>query len=235
MVEDKLVVKYTAQNVDDVESLMGKYPSELPNKYYHHSTNVYGLQPFDNREGEKLRLHIIGRLRNDVVDALVVENPNSINDIPHITLATAEGVKPVESNRQLDIHWEDVEPLDDYVDTTFRNNLVKKKTNNENINRLQQMVNIRRIIRESINKVINEGVNNQGYSHFAVNKATNKIVNGWDYKNEDPADLRTFKRDYFIEDMIDYELDPKEYKILTAKTLMRLGIDPDDDSNWADR
>ena len=78
-------------------------------------------------------------------------------------------------------------------------------------------------------------MNNHGYSHFAVNKATNKIVNGWDYKDEDPADLRAFKRDYFIEDLIDYELDPKEYKILTAKTLMRLGIDPDDDSNWANR
>lgn len=83
-------------------------------------------------------------------------------------------------------------------------------------------------------KTMNEGFNNEAnYSHFAVNKATGKIVNGWDYADEDPEDLRQFKRDYFINDLLDYELNPKEYKILTAKSLMRMGIDPNDDNNWA--
>lgn len=83
-------------------------------------------------------------------------------------------------------------------------------------------------------KTMNEGFNNEAnYSHFAVNKATGKIVNGWDYADEDPEDLRLFKRDYFINDLLDYELNPKEYKILTAKSLMRMGIDPNDDNNWA--
>lgn len=114
-------VLYTAQVVDDQNALMRKYPSELPNKFYHHSTNKFGRQPFDEREGEKLRLHIIGRLRTDKVDALVVENPNSSNDIPHITLATADGIKPVVSNYELHDHYDLVEPLDDFVDTTFSN------------------------------------------------------------------------------------------------------------------
>lgn len=75
--------------------------------------------------------------------------------------------------------------------------------------------------------------NNQNYSHFAVNKATNKIVNGWDYNGYDPEELRQFKKDYFTVDLIDYGLDPKQYKIVTAKFLIRQGIDPDDNNNWA--
>ena len=75
--------------------------------------------------------------------------------------------------------------------------------------------------------------NNQGYSHFAVNKATNKIVNGWDYKDYDPNELRQFKNDYFTRDLIDYDLDPKQYKIVTGKYLLRQGIDPNDNNNWA--
>lgn len=79
--------------------------------------------------------------------------------------------------------------------------------------------------------------NNQGYTHFAVNKATGKIVNGWDYSMEDPADLRnpSNKKDYFIVDLIENELNPKDYKVLTLKSLMRMGIDPDDNNNWANR
>ena len=93
----------------------------------------------------------------------------------------------------------------------------------------------RKVIMESVGRLLREGYNNSNYTHFAVNKTTGKIVNGWDYAGEDPEDLRQFKRDYFISDLLDYELNPKEYKILTAKSLMRMGIDPNDDNNWANR
>lgn len=114
---------FTANNVDNIEELKRKYPSTLPNKFYHHSTNKFGRQPFDSREGTKEKLHIVGRLITDKVDALVVENPNSDNKISHITLATATGVKPFESNKELQLHQDKIQPLDDYVDTTFRNNM----------------------------------------------------------------------------------------------------------------
>lgn len=121
-------VLFTAQNVDNPQALMDKYPSPLPNKFYHHSTNKFQKgMPFDQREGEKLRLHIVGRLTNDVVDALVVENPNSNNPIPHITLATGDGIKPFQSNIELQNHRGEIEPLDDYVDTTFVNNMAKPR------------------------------------------------------------------------------------------------------------
>ena len=121
---DSFVI-FTAQNIDNPNELMRKYPSQLPNKYYHHSTNKFGKQPFDKREGQKLNLHIIGRLITDKVDALVVENPNSDNEIPHITLATNNGIKPFQSNEELKLHRDKIQPIDDYVMTTFTNNMSK--------------------------------------------------------------------------------------------------------------
>ena len=112
---------YRAYMVDDVAGLKDHYPSELPNKFYDHSTVTYGLQAMDDREGQQKRMHIIGRLTTDKVDVLVVDNPESNNKYAHITLATAEGVKPVESNAELEKHAADIVPLDDYVDVTFKN------------------------------------------------------------------------------------------------------------------
>ena len=75
--------------------------------------------------------------------------------------------------------------------------------------------------------------NNQNYTHFAVSKRSGKILNGWDYSEYDPSELRQFKKDYFDIDMQDYGFDPKSYKIVTGKYLLRQGVDPDDNSNWA--
>lgn len=95
---------------------------------------------------------------------------------------------------------------------------------------------LHKIIESSVKKCIMEMEsfqNNQNYSHFAVNKATNKIVNGWDYSDYDPSELRQFKNDYFTVDLVDNDLDPKQYKIVTGKYLLRQGIDPNDNNNWA--
>ena len=75
--------------------------------------------------------------------------------------------------------------------------------------------------------------NNQNYTHFAVSKKSGKILNGWDYSEYDPSELRQFKKDYFDVDMQDYGFDPKSYKIVTGKNLLSQGIDTDDNSNWA--
>lgn len=80
---------------------------------------------------------------------------------------------------------------------------------------------------------VNEGLNNQNYSHFAVSKKSGKIMNGWDYSKYEPSELRQFKKDYFDNDMADYGFNPKDFRILTYKYLVRNGIDPNDDTNWA--
>lgn len=86
-----------------------------------------------------------------------------------------------------------------------------------------------RIIREENEQ--NDGA--ESYTHFAVNKASGKIVNGWDYREYDPSELRQFKNDYFFNDLKDYGLDPREYTILSKNRLMRDGIDPNDQANWS--
>jgi archaellum component FlaC len=73
-----------------------------------------------------------------------------------------------------------------------------------------------------------------GYTHFAVNKVTNLIVNGWDYSGYDSSELRQFKNDYFDVDLEDNGFNPKAYKILSYKACEKYGIDPNNQAkNWS--
>ena len=93
---------YPGLFVQDKASLEERYPSELPNKYYDHMTSVFRPGEIDATTlGEESDLHIIGRLITDKVDALLVESEDTNNEHPHITLATADGVKPIASNTEI--------------------------------------------------------------------------------------------------------------------------------------
>ena len=94
---------------------------------------------------------------------------------------------------------------------------------------------IKKIIKESVLRLLNEAEMspNKNSSHYAVNKSTGKIVNGWDYRGYESQDLITFAKDYFFVDLADLELNPKEYKILGKAALLKRGIDPQDWNNWA--
>lgn len=89
---------------------------------------------------------------------------------------------------------------------------------------------IRKIVNESIKKSLNEMM--KRYTHFAVNKANGKIVNGWDYTGIEQGELNQYKKDYFIDDLVDMGANPMEYKILTAKGCLRQGINPNDNNSW---
>lgn len=107
---------YTGLFVQDKAYLEERYPSELPNKYYDHMTSVFRPGRIDAATlGEESDLHIIGRLTTDKVDALLVESEDTNNEHPHITLATADGVKPVASNKEIAENPDKIVPLDDYI------------------------------------------------------------------------------------------------------------------------
>ena len=127
----------------------------------------------------------------------------------------AESVKKILSEAFKQAPWDEYDPIEDRDEMDIMNKNIPHSQEEGNDGKEQTFQN------------------NQDYSHFAVNKATNKIVNGWDYKDYDPDELRQFKNDYFTRDLIDYDLDPKQYKIVTAKYLIRQGIDPNDNNNWA--
>ena len=92
-------IQYHALFVNDVNNLQRMFPPVFSNLYYHHSTIEFAPKDATNIElGRKVSLKIIGRITTDRVDALLVDNAKSKNKYPHITLSTAEGVKPFESN-----------------------------------------------------------------------------------------------------------------------------------------
>ena len=73
---------------------------------------------------------------------------------------------------------------------------------------------------------------NRKYTHFALMKDTNKIINGWEYKGYDQAELTQFKKDYFFVDIKDMDIEPRDVKIITGKKLISMGINPFDWSSW---
>lgn len=73
---------------------------------------------------------------------------------------------------------------------------------------------------------------NPKYTHFAVLKNNGKIINGWDYKGYDPAELRAEKKHYFFNDITDMQINPKLVNVVTTKYLQRQRIDPFDFNNW---
>ena len=93
---------------------------------------------------------------------------------------------------------------------------------------------LRKLITESIKNILTEGHNNNpSYTHYAIHKGQNKIVNGWDYSGIDGEELRAYKKDYFIDDLVDMGMDPKLITILTRKSCEKKGINPDDDNCWS--
>lgn len=73
------------------------------------------------------------------------------------------------------------------------------------------------------------------YTHFAVNKETNLIIDGWDYHGYDGDELRQFKRDYFFDDLEETfdDIDLKRVTILTENGCKKRGIDPFNNDNWS--
>ena len=67
------------------------------------------------------------------------------------------------------------------------------------------------------------------YTHFAIDKGTNKIVNGWEYDSDMDKESIAY---YCKIDIIDMDLNPKDIKVLTTKFLMSKGIDPFNTDNW---
>lgn len=112
-------VIYTAEVVDDTETLKTKYPPVHPNEFYHHSTNEFKPEDKDVKDtGKKGEIKVVGRLTTEKVDVLIVENENSKNETPHITLSTAEGVKPFASNKEIAENQDKIVPVEDAIQVT---------------------------------------------------------------------------------------------------------------------
>jgi len=76
----------------------------------------------------------------------------------------------------------------------------------------------------------------RNYTHFAIYKPTNQIMNGWNYKGYDSEELKSEKAHYFFNDLSDMYDDfktlKKDIKIVNRKSLDNSGIDPEVKENW---
>lgn len=122
-------------------------------------------------------------------------------------------------------YWEDGEPEDDMSLAGIQRSKVNDVYNT-----------VESVVRESINKLnkkVNETVDSGASdTHFAILKPINKIIFSWDYSGYDNSELREFKKDYFMDDIVYIGFNPKEVKILTKAACLRQGINPEDESCW---
>jgi hypothetical protein len=117
LLEEKTNVIYTGAFVK--ENLDNRFKSDMPNKFGHHMTVSFRPDSIDVPVGEDVDLKIIGRLTTDKVDTLIVDNDLSKNEFPHITLATAEGIKPFQSNSEIKNNQDKISPLNEKVKAKY--------------------------------------------------------------------------------------------------------------------
>lgn len=99
--------------------LKAMFPPVHPNVFYHHSTIAFKPTDTSNIEiGKTYKINITGRLTTDKVDVLLVENIKSLNKHPHITLSTAEGVKPFASNEEIANNLDKIQKLNEIIEVT---------------------------------------------------------------------------------------------------------------------
>jgi hypothetical protein len=83
-------------------------------------------------------------------------------------------------------------------------------------------------------KNLKEGKNDTpSNTHYAVHMPTKTICFSWDYNGYDAYELGQYRKDYFINDLVDMGMDPHEIKIWTRRTCINQGIDPTDDNSWS--
>lgn len=111
-------------------------------------------------------------------------------------------------------------------------NEVKKTVNSYKKAKMYEALkrSINEVKRNKLNETVDSGVSND--THFAILKPINKIIFSWDYSGYDNSELREFKKDYFMDDIVDMGFNPKEVKILTKAACLRQGINPEDESCW---
>lgn len=85
------------------------------------------------------------------------------------------------------------------------------------------------IVSKCVNEAVESGLTD---THFAILKPINKIIFSWDYSGYDNSELRKFKKDYFMDDIVDNGFNPKDVKILTKNACLKQGINPEDESCW---
>lgn len=96
-------IEYTAYFVDNMSLLKNQFPPIYPNVFYHHATIQFRPNDINGiNVGEKKKIKVVGRLTTDKVDVLLLSDVKTNNKHPHITLSTQQGIKPFQSNSEIE-------------------------------------------------------------------------------------------------------------------------------------
>jgi len=190
----------------NTNEVVSKYKQVHPNLYSHHSTIQF--KPTDISDlpiGEEINIKVIGRLTNDKVDVLVVKNPLSKNKFPHITLSTAEGIKPFQSNTEIENNQDKVKPINDnligivgYFDG--RNEVTEKQTQFEGME----------ISKKDLE---NQKVINQAHKNITRTKGKNYAPNKDEIQNwidDNPQDVEEITKGELEEENFMFEITKSE-------------------------
>lgn len=109
--EQHIIYNAVRLDKDSMNLLKKKFPPTHPNEFYHHMTIDFAVKKYPLDIGQKVSLNVIGYGEDEFAQAVVVTGFHSTNKIPHITLSTAEGVKPVYSNKMLKRGFKEIEPF----------------------------------------------------------------------------------------------------------------------------
>lgn len=91
-------IKFTALFVKNIEDLLKRFPPKHNKVFGHHSTIEFEPSNLDSIEvGKEYLIKIIGRAYDELGDDLLVENPKSKNEYPHITLSRGDNAPPLYS------------------------------------------------------------------------------------------------------------------------------------------
>lgn len=124
-IKDNIV--YIANFVKNPKELKNKYKPVHENEFYHHSTVEFKpkitIDEIKDEIGKEEKLEITGRLTTENVDVLIVKNPRSKNNYPHITLSTSnkngKKIPPFQSNSEIKNNLDKIEKINDSVETIF--------------------------------------------------------------------------------------------------------------------
>lgn len=84
-------IKFTALFVKNPDDLLKRFPPKHKKIFGHHSTIEFEPKNLEGIEvGKEYKIKIIGRAYDEFGDDLLVENPKSKNEYPHITLSRGE-------------------------------------------------------------------------------------------------------------------------------------------------
>lgn len=98
--ENSIVYNAIVLTEASIHRLKAMFPPKHENEFYHHVTINFGKKEFPQNHGEELTFEIVGYAEDEKGQAAVVNAPSE-NEIPHITLTCADGVKPSYSNKLL--------------------------------------------------------------------------------------------------------------------------------------